>query len=189
MKNYKRIYVILVIILKALSSYGDSQIKPISKSVLNGCWVLVDATKIQDTSTIISNDLLQDIKDFNSQLRALKGSKIYFFDSIILGDNKLKGKPLAFDTLLLGIFIQYQRVPDTDLTERYPGDELADTSSVNHTVGESFMKIIGSNCNFIWVLLANSKQSEYRVCYVNSNRIAIVSLDQNVIMSFARCTQ
>lgn len=184
-RNWLKYLIAISVCLVIISCKRDSS--KIIDGSLSGCWELKEAYKLHDTSEITSVELLQDVREFNTALNSLLGSEISFFDSFFTADNRLKGTPLGMDTVSIIGLARYKRMSDTKLTLKYPGDELSDTTYANRQVGRTFMSLIGCDSINLSVLLAKNNQSEYRICIIDNSRIAILSLDQNVLLKFSKC--
>lgn len=129
------------------------------------------------------------IKDFSSIKKKYVGKYIYFNRAYFLFSKKLKPTSSYCDTVFIRKKYNYQKKDDTELTLKYPGDELnCDSLGIaneNCFVGASFMKLLGLHSKNLTLFDATGNlpdQFKYKVCIINKNTIGLLCENANVLL-------
>ena len=145
---------------------------------------------LQTDIGIASKELLQELKQHQENLNKIKGENIYSNDSLLFLPKKISNQLFSADTIRFYKTYKYEVVEDTELTIKYPGDELADTALENRIVGKTFINLIGIDASSLDVKLGNGIKettSNYRLCKLSATKMALVLLDQNVLIFLEKC--
>lgn len=150
------------------------------------CWRIVD----------VKNTLLElgaktpSIKNFADIKKYYVGGEITFHNNnYFLFSKKLKATDCYSDTVFIGKKYQVPKKNDTEISLRYPGDELScdslDRSLGKCYVGTSFMKLINLNTSSLIFYEGIGNLPDkclYKVCIISQDRIALLCDNANVVL-------
>ena len=174
---------IAVFYFAVVTSKGCKLNNGININNFEGQWHVSNTKKLHTTSGVTSKELLDDLTEYNKKLATLKNKRIFINYSLVLTNNQFKDYLGWNDSIFLLNMYRYIRKSDTELTAKYPGDELVDTSN-NKFVGETFMNLINSKKDYIDIIIGYDKDNEfdYRICIIDKKRIVVFSIGQNILM-------
>lgn len=157
----------------------------VGQTNFKGNWKIID----------VKNTLLElggvspAIKDFNLIKSKYMGKCINFKRTYFLFSKKLRSTSSYSDTAFMGKKYQFQKKEDTDLTLKYPGDELncdsLDILNKKCFVGTSFMKLLGLDSKSLIFLDATGNmpdQFKYKVCIIKKNAIGLLCENAGVLL-------
>jgi hypothetical protein len=145
----------------------------------------------------VKNTLLElgaknpSIKDFRTIKKYYIGGDVSFFSNYFLFSKKLKSTDCYSDTVFILGKHQVIKKEDTEVSFRYPGDELSCDSLDNCYVGSSFMKLINLNApSLIFYDGMGNKPDKfsYKICIINKDRIALLCDNANIILILVKKT-
>ncbi|MFY7936405.1 MAG: hypothetical protein ACOVOQ_03430 [Flavobacterium sp.] len=182
--KYKRLICLILIV------FNTSKCSNGIEKDLTDCWDVKNCISLQTDIGIASKELLQELKQHQENLNKIKGENIYSNDSLLFLPKKISNQLFSADTIRFYKTYKYEVVEDTELTIKYPGDELADTALENRIVGKTFINLIGIDASSLDVKLGNGIKettSNYRLCKLSATKMALVLLDQNVLIFLEKC--
>ena len=182
--KYKRLSCLMLIVVNTSKCSNG-----IEKD-LTDCWDVKNCISLQTDIGIASKELLQELKQHQENLNKIKGENIYSNDSLLFLPKKISNQLFSADTIRFYKTYKYEVVEDTELTIKYPGDELADTALENRIVGKTFINLIGIDASSLDVKLGNGIKettSNFRLCKLSATKMALVLLDQNVLIFLEKC--
>ena len=181
--NYFRLIVCLSLIF-CLNNYSFSQSQILKSN--RGLWQIKEVKNLQNDTGILSEEILRETRKRTKNLQKLIGHILYYKDSTLFFGSLLQNKLYSGDTIFFFKTLIYKVVADDRSTLKYPGDELSDTSSNNRFIGVSFIKLLGlKESNYLKVIIGDdpkNKLSIYRLCEIDQNKIALILLDQNILL-------
>lgn len=155
---------------------------------IDGVWKVIDVK-----STALELGVLKtNNKAYAKYLKIYKGSNFIVKDSVLLFPKNLQKTPSYCRGAKLKGVLFFIRIPDTEETRRYPGDELGcDYKSVdNHClVGDSFMAMLGSARKDLIIYNYISKSEDkfiYSLCSISDNRMGLLLADSNILLILGR---
>ena len=177
-------FVICLSLIFCLKNYSFSQ-RQILKSNA-GIWRVKEVKNLEINTGIVSEEIIKETKRRTKHLQKLIGHTLFYADSTLSFDITLQNELYTRDTIFFYKTLRYKIVADDRSTLKYPGDELSDTSSNNRFIGKNFTKLLGlTESNFLKVGIGDdpkNKLSLYRLCQINKNKIALLLLDQNILL-------
>lgn len=182
--KYKRLICLILIV------FNTSKCSNGIEKDLTDCWDVKNCISLQTDIGIASKELLQELKQHQENLNKIKGENIYSNDSLLFLPKKISNQLFSADTIRFYKTYKYEVVEDTELTIKYPGDELADTALENRIVGKTFINLIGIDASSLDVKLGNGIKettSNFRLCKLSATKMALVLLDQNVLIFLEKC--
>ena len=127
--------------------------------------------------------------EFTKIRRSYLGGKITFSNGVFMFSKRLRLTEAYSDTVFLGNKYVVNRKVDTEISLRYPGDEL-DCDSISNSlnicyVGDSFMRLINLDESFLTYYDAKGNSPNifvYKVCLIKNNKIALFCTNANIIL-------
>lgn len=133
------------------------------------------------------------IKNFATIKKCYRAGTITFHNSYFLFSKKLQSTDCYSDTVFISTKHQVPKKNDTEISFRYPGDELScDSSDIfldKCYVGTSFMQLINLNASSLTFYEGTGNapnKFSYKLCVISQDRLALLCDNANVVLILAR---
>lgn len=133
------------------------------------------------------------LTDFKHIKKQYMGKIFFFYNDRIVFPDDLKNSSSFCNNIRIGITYKVKKIPDTDQSFRYPGDELnCDSLQIvtgNCFVGSSFMHLLGSKSDSLTITNAfcdSNTPYVYKILELSKNRMAIFLMNSNLLLICSR---